>query len=64
MDAFPEWLQYVAYINPLTYGVDGMRGSLIGVSTMPLLVDFVVLLISSAITTSIGVYLFGKTEVD
>lgn len=64
VDAFPEWLRYVAYINPLTYGVDGMRGSLIGISTMPLFVDFVALLISSAIMTSIGVYLFDKAEVN
>jgi len=64
LEAFPDWLQYVAYINPLTYGVDGMRGSLIGVSAMPLLVNFAALLISSTITISIGTYLFSKAEVD
>ena len=64
IDVFPDWLRYVVYINPLTYGVDGMRGSLIGVSAMPLGVNFIALLISSTITVSIGTYLFGKAQVD
>ncbi len=64
VDAFPKWLRFMAYINPLTYGVDGMRGSLIGISEMPLIVDFAVLIISSIIMTSIGTYLFSKAEVD
>jgi len=64
LDVFPDWLRHVAYINPLTYGVDGLRGCLIGVSEMPLLVDFLALVISSAIMLSIGAYLFGKAEVD
>ena len=41
-----------------------MRGALIGVSAMPLLLDFVALLVSSVIMVSIGTYLFSKTEVD
>ena len=64
LDTFPGWLQYVAYLNPLTYGVDGLRGSLIGASEMPLLLDFAALAISSTITISIGAYLFSKAEVD
>ena len=64
VDVFPRWLQYIAYVNPLTYGVDGMRGSLIGVSSIPLPLDFAALLISSIITVSTGAYLFGKAEVD
>lgn len=64
VDAFPQWLRYVAYINPLTYGVDGMRGALIGVSVMPLSVDFAALLVSSVIMISIGVYMFGRAKVD
>jgi len=64
LDVFPDWLRYVAYINPLTYGVDGLRGSLTGVSEMPLFLDFAALLTSSTIMLSIGAYLFGKAEVD
>jgi len=64
LDVFPDWLRYAAYIDPLTYGVDGLRGSLTGVSAMPLLVDFVALVVTSIITVSIGAYLFSKAEVD
>jgi len=64
LDVFPDWLRYLAYINPLTYGVDGMRGSLIGVSAMSLPVDFAALIITSAITVFIGAYLFSRAEVD
>ncbi len=64
LDVFPKWLRYVSYLNPLTYGVDGMRGSLIGISAMPLTVDFIALLISSTITISAGAYLFSKAEVN
>jgi len=64
LDVFPHWLQAIAYINPLTYGVDGLRGSLTGVSEMPLLLDFMALVISSLIMLSIGALLFNKAEVD
>jgi ABC-2 type transport system permease protein len=64
LDAFPGWLQYVAYANPLTYGIDGLRGSLIGVSEMPLLLDLGALVISSIIMIFIGAYLFSGAEVD
>jgi len=64
LDAFPRWLQYAAYVNPLTYGVDGLRGCLIGVSQMPLVFDLVALVISSAIMVFIGAYLFSRAEVD
>lgn len=63
LDVFPKWMQYAAYANPLTYGVDGLRGSLIGASTMPLIVDFGALLISSTIMIAIGAFLFSKAEV-
>jgi len=64
LDIFPEWLQPIAYINPLTYGVDGLRRCLTGVSEMSLLVDFGALLISSTIMLSIATYMFSKAEVD
>lgn len=64
LDVLPNWLQPVAYANPLTYGVDGLRASLTGASEMPLLIDFTALLISSAIMIFIGAFLFSRAEVD
>lgn len=40
----PIWLKGLSYIDPLRYGVDGMRGALIGVNSFPIWVDFVVVL--------------------
>ena len=64
LDSFPGWLKPVAYANPLTYGVDGLRASLTGASAMPIFIDFTALIISSAIMIFIGVYLFSRAEVD
>lgn len=59
----PAWLLPIVYINPLTYGVDGIRGSLIGLNHFPLVLDLAVLVGFSALFIGIGSYLFGKTEV-
>jgi len=64
IDVFPQWLQYLAYLNPLTYGVDGLRGSLIGVSQFPIFLDLTILLATSVAIIFIAAYLFTKTEVD
>ena len=64
LDVFPQWLQYVAYFNPLTYGVDGLRGSLIGAARFPLFLDLAALLASSVVMISVAAYLFSKAEVD
>ena len=61
---FPQWLQYLAYFNPLTYGVDGLRASLIGTSRFPILLDFAIPLATSAVMVFAAAYLFQKTEVD
>lgn len=58
----PNIVRYVTYIDPLTFGVDALRGVLIGVSSFPIIVDFAVLLGISAIMISAGAYLFEKSE--
>lgn len=63
LSSMPVWIMPLMYVNPLTYGVDGIRGSLIGVSQLSPLVDFAALLVFSAIFISLGSYLFSRTEV-
>lgn len=62
LDALPLWLKSLTYINPLTYGVDALRGLLIGISHFSLWQDFLVMFIFLLATTSLGSYLFGKIE--
>lgn len=59
----PAWLRPVIYINPLTYGVDGLRGSLIGFSQFPLFFNSFLLLIFDLVMIALGSWFFSKTEV-
>jgi ABC-2 type transport system permease protein len=58
----PAAAQYISYADPLTYGVDGMRGALIGVSYIPIAVDFAVLAVISILMLILGAYFFEKSE--
>jgi ABC-2 type transport system permease protein len=52
------------YINPLTYGVDGLRGALIGASAFPLWIDFTVLAVLAIALAGLGAYFFSRMEAD
>jgi ABC-2 type transport system permease protein len=58
----PAWMQSVAYVDPLFYGIDGLRGSLIGISVFPIIMDFAVLLCFCTAMVVLGTYLFSKSE--
>jgi ABC-2 type transport system permease protein len=64
LDRVPGWLRCLSYADPLTYGVDAIRYSLVGISQIPLYVDFLVLLCFGLFTFSLGVRFFRKTEVE
>lgn len=54
----PAFLRWAAWLNPLTYGVDGLREALIGQSHMGLVLDFVILSAVSAALLTLGAVLF------
>ena len=58
----PTFIQYVAYVNPLSYGVDGLRITLANLPGFGLGVDFIVLSISTLILLAIGSFLFSRIE--
>jgi len=60
----PAAVMPLSYLNPLTYGVDGLRGSLIGFSEFPVLMDFTVLFAFCLLMVFLGAYFFEKTGVD
>ena len=64
IQSMPSWLRYIMYIDPLTYGVDGLRGTLIGVAAFPLWLDFTVLLILCVALATLGSYFFSRMEAD
>ena len=60
---FPQYIRFLAYVNPLTYGVDGMRWSLIHFSEINPFIDFVVIGGFSILVIIISTILFNRTEV-
>lgn len=63
LDRFPQEILVLAYLNPLTYGVDGLRYSLIGAGTFSPAMDLVVLAVSCIAILGLGAYLFEISEV-
>ncbi|MBS7267825.1 MAG: ABC transporter permease [Candidatus Freyarchaeota archaeon] len=65
LSSFPSWVQSIAYLDPLTYGVDALRTTLVGIGgTMPLTIDFLILIGFTAAMLLVSTYLFQGTEVD
>lgn len=60
--SLPGPVQLLAFINPLTYGVDGLRAVLVGTSAYSVVLDFGALLVSSVVTVGLGTYLFEHVE--
>ena len=59
----PRGLDLVARIDPLSYGVDGLRGSMTGVSHFGLPTDFAVLSVLTVALLLVGSRLFSKIQV-
>jgi ABC-2 type transport system permease protein len=58
----PKALSIVTSIDPLSYGIDGLRGALIGASHFGLATDIAVLLAVAIFFIGIGTRLFSKIE--
>lgn len=63
LEGLPSVLVTVARLDPLSYGVDGLRATLINSANFGLTTDFVVLGVAVAILMVIGSYLFSKIQV-
>lgn len=58
----PAIIEAFTKINPLSYGVDGLRGALIGLSSFGMMTDFLVLAAVTTVITAIGSYLFNRIQ--
>jgi ABC-2 type transport system permease protein len=63
LDNLPTALSIVTRFNPLSYGVDGIRGTLTGISHLGLGLDLLVVGGLTAIMFALGSYLFSKIEI-
>lgn len=60
----PPWMLYVAYVDPLTYGVDALRIGMIGVGGLALWIDLVLLVFSSVLFVIVGATFFRRTSLE
>ncbi|MDX9893111.1 MAG: ABC transporter permease [Patescibacteria group bacterium] len=63
LESFPEAVVLATRINPLVYGVDGLRGSLVQGAHLGLVNDFFILGLITLALLALGSYLFSKIEV-
>jgi len=59
----PNVLKIIAYFDPLTYGVEGIRYGLLGVSQINPWISFVILLGFSIAMILLGGFLFRKVKI-
>ncbi len=62
LEGLPTVLAVLVHINPLTYGVDGLRGALIGASYFGTAIDLAVLAVVASLLLVVGSYLFSRIE--
>jgi ABC-2 type transport system permease protein len=63
LEGLPPAMAWVVRADPLSYGVDAMRGLLIGVTHFGLALDFAVLGVVAAALLALGSYFFTRIEV-
>jgi ABC-2 type transport system permease protein len=63
VDGLPRPLQIAIRLDPLTYGVDGLRGALGEVSRFGIGMDLLILGIVAVILLTIGSYLFSRIQI-
>lgn len=63
LDSVPEAMRLVALMDPLSYGVDGLRGALTGAYHFNPALDLAVLAVSSAVFLIIGSKLFSRIQI-
>ena len=63
LDNLPSILAIITKLNPLSYGVDALRGSLIGLSHFGMGLDVLVLVAVTTLFMFLGSYLFSKIQV-
>lgn len=63
LSGLPKSIETIVRMNPLSYGVDGIRGILTGQLQFGFHADFLVLFSFTVFVLAIGSYLFSKIEV-
>jgi len=62
LESYPKWAKTLSRLDPLTYGIDGLRAALIGKSELPLLLNLGILSGCALLSVMIGAWFFEKSE--
>ncbi|MDD3043570.1 MAG: ABC transporter permease [Methanosarcinaceae archaeon] len=62
VENLPPAIYFISRIDPLTYGVDGLRGALTGVSAFGVYNDLLTLTGLAVLICGVGTFLFSKIE--
>jgi ABC-2 type transport system permease protein len=62
LDNLPLFIRILSYADPLTYGIDGLRGTMIGLNSRPIELDFAILGGFALVMLFLGAYFFEKSE--
>jgi ABC-2 type transport system permease protein len=62
LNGLPGFLKVITQIDPLSYGVDGLRGVLTGAHVFSIGFDFGILAVLSALLLGVGSFLFEKIQ--
>ncbi len=54
------WLTTITFINPLTYGVDALRGIILGINHFPIYIDTAVMLLFAVVAMGLGILSFRR----
>jgi ABC-2 type transport system permease protein len=63
LNDLPAAINIITKFNPLTYGVDGLRSTLIGVAQYSIPIDLSVLVAVGLLFVGVGSYLFSKIQI-
>ncbi|AKB75013.1 multidrug ABC transporter, permease protein [Methanosarcina lacustris Z-7289] len=62
LENLPPAIYFISRIDPLTYGVDGLRGAIAGMSTFGIYNDLAIIGLLATLVCAIGAVLFSKLE--
>jgi ABC-2 type transport system permease protein len=58
----PLAIRVLSYADPLTYGIDGLRGCFINVASLPILLNLLIMAAFAFVMLFLGAYFFEKSE--
>jgi ABC-2 type transport system permease protein len=55
-------LEVITRLDPLTYGIDGVRESLVGIGTFGMGLDLLIVVLVTAALLGVGTFLFERIQ--